>query len=109
MEEGLDRCGTAGVRALLTALASALLIVGLLIVSIEMFAVNQGFFESEYAKPELDTANEIGIHPDDLTRVTQTLLDYTTGKLDSLDMQAEIQWPDAGGVSASARSRIWST
>ena len=71
----------------MTAIASALLIVGLLIASIEMFAVNQGFFESEYAK--LNTADDIGITESDLTRVTQTLLDYTTGKIDTLDMQAE--------------------
>ena len=76
-------------RVLFTTVASVLLIIGLLIVSIEMFAVNQGFFQSEYAK--LDTASDIGISEDDLTRVTQTLLDYTTGKLDSLDMQAEIR------------------
>ncbi len=69
-------------------LGSILLIVGLLIASIEMFAVNAGFFQSEYDK--LDTARNIGISDDDLTRVTRKLLDYTTGAEDNLNMQAEI-------------------
>ncbi len=72
-----------------TALGSLLLIVGLLIASIEMFAVNAGFFQSEYSK--LDTAQSIGISEDDLTKVTHKLLDYTTGADDNLDIQAEIQ------------------
>jgi integral membrane protein (TIGR01906 family) len=66
-----------------------LLIIGLLIASIEMFAVNTGFFESEYEK--LDTAKSIGISHDDLNRVTRKLLDYTTGAEDDLHMQAEIK------------------
>lgn len=91
MKNELERQnGASALRVWLTAVASALLIVGLLIASIEMFAVNQKFFEDEYAK--LNTAEEIiGIKDEDLTRVTQTLLDYTTGKIDSLDMQAVIQ------------------
>ncbi len=76
-------------RALLTALASILLIIGLLVVSIETFALNPDFFKSEYAK--LNTASDIGITETDLTSVTQTLLDYTSGRIESLDMQAEIQ------------------
>jgi len=73
----------------LTALGSALLVLGLLIASIEMFAVNQGFYQSEYAK--LNTANDIGISAENLTQVTQKLLQYTTGSEDNLDMQYEIQ------------------
>ena len=73
----------------LTALGSALLILGLLIASIEMFAVNQGFYQSEYAK--LNTAEDIGISAENLTQVTQKLLQYTTGAEDNLDMQYEIQ------------------
>jgi integral membrane protein (TIGR01906 family) len=82
--------GAATLRVLLTTVACILLIIGMLIASIEMFAVNQGFYESEYAKPELKI-DEIGMSSEDLARATQVLLDYTTGKLDSLDMQAEIQ------------------
>ncbi len=74
---------------LCTVLGSILLIVGLLIASIEMFAINAGFFQSEYAK--LETAHSIGISEDDLTKVTQKLLDYTTDADDNLDIQAEIQ------------------
>ncbi len=74
---------------LCTVLGSLLLIVGLLIASIEMFAVNPGFFRSEYSK--LDTAQSIGISEEDLTAVTQKLLDYTTDADDDLDMQANIQ------------------
>lgn len=76
-------------RGLLTTLASVLLIVGLLIASIEMFAVNQSFFESEYTR--LGTAKDIGVTPDDLSDMTKVLLNYTTDKAESLDMQKEIQ------------------
>jgi integral membrane protein (TIGR01906 family) len=76
-------------RTVLTALASILLIIGLLVFSIETFALNSAFFQSEYAK--LGTAEDIGISEDDLAKATQTLLDYTSGKIESLDMQAKIQ------------------
>ena len=74
---------------LCTALGSLLLIVGLLIASVEMFAVNPAFFRSEYSK--LDTAQSIGISEEGLTEVTQKLLAYTTGADDNLDIQAEIK------------------
>ena len=77
--------------AVFTAAASALLIIGLLVVSIEMFAVNQRFFDQAYA--DFNTAADIGMSSEDLDRVTENLLDYTTGRRDSLDMHAEI-----GGV-----------
>lgn len=73
---------------LFTSVASLLLIVAVLIISIEMFAVNQGFFDREYEK--LDTAQSIGMSDSDLTNVTKTLIEYTTGAADSLDIQAEI-------------------
>ena len=73
----------------LTTLASILLIIGLLVVSIETFALNPDFFKSEYAK--LNTASDIGITETDLSKVTQTLLGYTAGRVETLDMQAEIQ------------------
>ena len=108
-------------RALMTTLASILLIVGLLVVSVETFALNPAFFESEYAK--LGTASDIGISEADLTKVTHTLLDYTSGKAETLDMEAEIQGEmqevfgerekehmvDVKSLYLSARSlRIWS-
>ncbi len=74
--------------AVCTAAASILLIVALLIVSIEMFAINFGFFESEYSK--LSTAQSIGISEQDLTAVTHKLIDYTTDADTNLDIQAEI-------------------
>jgi integral membrane protein (TIGR01906 family) len=73
----------------LTTLGSIALILGLLIMSIEMFAVNTGFFQREYEK--LGTAQNIGISEEDLARVTDKLIRYTTGTEDNLDMQAEIQ------------------
>ncbi|MDD5017095.1 MAG: TIGR01906 family membrane protein [Eubacteriales bacterium] len=76
------------VASFCTAIGSALLIIALLIMSIEMFAFNQGFFKSEYEK--LDTADRIGMSEEDLTAVTEKLLGYTAGEEDSLDMQAEI-------------------
>jgi integral membrane protein (TIGR01906 family) len=74
---------------ILTALGSIPLILGLLIASIEMFAVNTAFFQSEYNK--LDTAGSIGISQEDLTKVTEKLIGYTIDAEDNLDMQAEIQ------------------
>lgn len=71
-----------------TAAASILLIIALLILSIEMFALNPGFFESEYRK--LETAQSIGISEQDLTAVTHKLINYTTDADSSLDIQAEI-------------------
>lgn len=71
-----------------TALGSFMLITALLVLSIEMFAVNQDFFESEY--DQLGTADHIGISRQDLSQVTRNLLAYTTGSRDSLDMQAKI-------------------
>ena len=75
--------------AVLTALGSALLILGLLIASIEMFAVSPDFYQREYKK--LGTAQSIGISEDDLIRVTDKLIRYTTGAEDNLNIQAEIQ------------------
>ena len=71
-----------------TAVGSLLLIIGLLIVSIEMFALNPNFFESEYKA--LDTAASIGLEQEDLETITHNLLDYTAGRRLSLDMQAVI-------------------
>ena len=74
--------------AVCTVIASILLIIGLLIVSIEMFAVNQRFFDQAYA--DFNTADSIGMSSEDLERVTEDLLAYTTGHRDSLNMEAEI-------------------
>jgi len=71
-----------------TVLASILLIVSMLVLSIEMFAMNRGFFDSEYTK--LDTAEYIGMSEDDLRETTDVLLGYTAGTRDTLDFQAEI-------------------
>lgn len=71
-----------------TVLASILLILAVLIISIEMFAINPGFFEKEYDK--LDTAQSIGMSSEDLSQVTNNLLDYTTGSRENLDMKVSI-------------------
>ncbi|MGI5848721.1 MAG: TIGR01906 family membrane protein [Christensenellales bacterium] len=69
-------------------LASILLIIAILILSIEAFAINPHFFQNEYQK--LDTAQSIGMSEEDLSVVTRGLLGYTTGSRDSLDMKAAI-------------------
>ncbi len=71
-----------------TVIGSIMLIIALLIMSIEMFALNPGFFDSEYSK--LGTAQSIGISDKDLKSVTQDLLEYTAGERENLDMQAGI-------------------
>ena len=68
--------------------ASVMLIVALLILSIEMFALNPSFFTSEYSK--LNTAQDIGIAEQDLTAVTNKLINYITDADKDLDIQAEI-------------------
>lgn len=73
---------------LCTVLASVLLILAALIISIEMFAINPGFFEKEYDK--LGTAQSIGVSSEDLSTVTNNLLDYTIGSRENLDMQVSI-------------------
>jgi|APSaa5957512622_1039677.scaffolds.fasta_scaffold46699_2 integral membrane protein (TIGR01906 family) len=70
-------------------LASIMLIVAMLVISIETFAFNRGFFEKEYDK--IGTAQDIGISTADLTGVTDVLLDYTQDKRDTLDVQASIE------------------
>lgn len=69
-------------------IASVMLISAMLIVSIEMFALNQDFFEIEYDK--MNTAGSIGMSEEDLQRTTNALLSYTAGDRDSLDLTAEI-------------------
>jgi integral membrane protein (TIGR01906 family) len=73
---------------LFCAAGSALLIIALLILSVDMFAVNQGFFTSEYSR--LGTAGNLGMSSEELNTVTKNLLDYTIGSRDSLDMKAVI-------------------
>lgn len=73
---------------LCAAVGSAMLIIAVLILSVELFAVNTGFFDTEYQK--LNTAKDIGISPQDLNTVTKNLLDYTTGARASLEMQIVI-------------------
>ncbi len=68
--------------------AGVMLIVALLILSIEMFALNPSFFTSEYSK--LNTAQDIGIGEQDLTAVTNKLINYITDADKDLDIQAEI-------------------
>lgn len=68
--------------------AGVMLIVALLILSIEMFALNPSFFESEYA--EQKTAGEIGIIEQELSAVTHKLIDYIVDADDTLDMKATI-------------------
>ncbi len=90
MEEYTQKSGAARFFGnMFSAIACALLILGLLIASIEMFALNPSFFKSEYDK--LGRADYIGISEENLTQVTQKLLDYITDKEDNLDMQAEIK------------------
>ncbi len=74
--------------ALLTVLASIMLIIAMLVVSIEMFALNSSFYKNEYKK--LSTASSIGISEQDLERVTDVLISYTAGKAPTLDVQAQI-------------------
>lgn len=68
--------------------ASVLLIVALLILSIEMFALNPSFFTGEYSK--LNTAQDIGMSEQDLTAVTNKLINYITDADKDLNMKADI-------------------
>ncbi len=67
-------------------IASIVLIIALLILSIEMFALNPDFFMDEYEK--LGTAQDLGLSGQDLQTITRNLLDYTSGARETLEMQA---------------------
>ena len=84
--------------------ASILLIVALLILSIEMFALNQDFFEEEHQK--LGTTGTIGLSEEDLSLITDKLLDYTRGDEDSLDMQAVINGEEQEVFSQRAKDHM---
>lgn len=78
---------------LCTVIASVMLIIALLIMSVEMFALNPDFFMSEYAK--IGTANPnsnmyIGMSEQDLKAVTKVLINYTAGERADLKVEAEI-------------------
>ena len=75
--------------AFFSVIASIMLIVTMLIVSIEMFALSKNFYKNEYDK--LDTAQSIGISVEELEAVTDVLISYTAGKAPSLDVQATIE------------------
>ncbi len=75
--------------AVISATIALLLIMALLIISIEMFALNEQFFDRSYQ--ELGTAEHIGISEQGLYRVTQKLLDYTRGEDENLDIREEIR------------------
>ena len=71
-----------------TVVASAAIIVAMLVVSIETIAMDRGFYADEYTK--LGTAQSIGISEDELTEATDVLLGYTAGQRDSLGFEATI-------------------
>lgn len=64
------------------------LILGILLSSVFSYALNPEFYVSEYMK--LHQADIIGISQADLNQVTNNLLDYTSGKRETLDMQFEM-------------------
>ena len=69
-------------------ISGVLLIAVLLTVSIEAFALNEGFFVSEYRK--LGTAEKIGISDAGLETATRALIEYTKGEREDLAITAEI-------------------
>ncbi|HHY83012.1 MAG TPA: TIGR01906 family membrane protein [Clostridiales bacterium] len=70
-------------------LISVLLFPVMLVTSIQLVTYDQNFYASQYAR--LNTADNIGMSAGDLERVTGELLDYISGRLDSLDnITAEI-------------------
>lgn len=71
---------------LCSAIASIMLIIATLIISVEMFALSPDFFMSEYKK--LDTAQDLGLSEQDLQTITKNLIGYTAGARESLDMRA---------------------
>ena len=69
--------------------AAVLLLTALVVVCIEVYALDEAFFQDEYDK--LGTAQSIGISESDLSLVTHRLLAYTRGEADTLDMQVQIR------------------
>ena len=72
----------------LAVVASILFIVTALLTAVDVCCFDLSFFDAEYRK--LDSARAIGIGHTDLMSATEQLLDFTRGKVDSLDVKAEI-------------------
>ena len=77
------------IARLCTIFGSIMLIIALLILSIEIYAFNRTFFAKEYEK--IGTADNIGMSEQDLSAVTEKLLDYTQGTEPNLNMQVSIK------------------
>ena len=67
---------------------SVSLILAILLTAIDIFAVNEGFYKTEYKR--LDRAEAIGISEEELNEVTSVLLDYTKGDRDDMNVTATI-------------------
>ena len=75
--------------AVLCVLAALSLATTLLLMSVQIFAFQIGYYEKAYAR--YGVAETIGASDADLMQITQNLLDYLKGSRQSLDMQAQIQ------------------
>ncbi|MEZ4357334.1 MAG: TIGR01906 family membrane protein [Eubacteriales bacterium] len=67
---------------------SVSLILAILLTAIDIFAVNEGFYKTQYQR--LDRAEAIGISEEELDEVTSVLLGYTKGERDDMDITASI-------------------
>lgn len=64
------------------------LILAILLTAIDVFAVNESFYKTEYKR--LNRAEAIGISEEGLNEATSVLLDYTTGDRDDMNVTATI-------------------
>ncbi|PKM69391.1 MAG: TIGR01906 family membrane protein [Firmicutes bacterium HGW-Firmicutes-19] len=69
-------------------LAYILAFVAIIITSVDVMSFDLDFFRDFYSKNE--TAEQVGVSFDDLMISTEVLLDYTRGKLDSLDVAVTV-------------------
>ena len=77
-----------GFSYFISVIASALIVLCVIITAIELVAFNLDFYKTEYER--LNRVEAIGIKEDQLMDATKVLLDYTKGNRDNLDVKATV-------------------
>ena len=76
-----------GFFTVISGIASALLILALLVGCVSVFAFNNDFYKEEYRK--YGTADYVGVSEDNLFEATDTLLDYLKDERDDIELLSD--------------------
>lgn len=72
------------------------ILIGIVLVALEFSAFSPEFYRKQYSK--LNTAEEIGISEEDLQRATETVLAYTKGKVENMDVMVTLHKFNGMGI-----------